>query len=130
MVVIALCAVFGVGLISVVARQINQRTSFTDKIQPLLDQGNLDSVTQECRERLRMFPDDATAHFYLGTALQRQGELRQSLIHLRRVPELQAGWDVGPMVAAVEKRLQSQESGPDLKIVSATKTGDEAPRLE
>jgi cytochrome c-type biogenesis protein CcmH/NrfG len=127
LIVIAVTTVVGVGIIMVAAQAMNQRATLTEKLQPLLDQGELDTVVLHSRERLQTFPDDAVAHYFLGVALHRRGENRQALVHLRRVPELQAGWDIGPMIKAIEEKLSSTESGPELKIVkhpSATSPSD------
>ena len=117
LVVIAVTTVLGVGIVMVAARAFNQRVTLTDKLQPLLDQGELDAVVLHSRERLQTFPDDAVAHYFLGVALHRRGENRQALVHLRRVPELQAGWDVAAMIKAIEEKVASTESGPELKMV-------------
>ncbi|MDO9093549.1 MAG: hypothetical protein Q8R98_14955 [Rubrivivax sp.] len=117
LIVIAVVSVLGVGTVMVAARALNQRATLTEKLQPLLDQGELDAVALQSRERLQTFPDDAVAHYFLGVALHRRGENRQALVHLRRVPELQAGWDIAPMIKAIEEKLASSESGPELKVV-------------
>ena len=124
--VIALAAVLCTGLLFVVAKQINQRMSLNDKLQPLLDRGELDPVIQQSRERLMTFPDDATAHYYLGMALQRQGDVRQALVHLRRVAELNAGWEVSTLVAALERRLQAGEGSGELRVVQGVAAANPA----
>jgi len=80
------------------------RASLSKQAQPLLDQGELNTLIEKCRARLALFNDDATARYFLGVALHRKGELRQALVHLKRIPEIQAGWDVGPMIQAVEAK--------------------------
>lgn len=117
---IAACSIIGLGLLVVIAREVNQRTTFGEKVQPLLDAGELEAVVQQSRQRLMTFPDDAMAHYFLGVALQRKGEHRQALAHLRRIPELQAGWDVAAMIEATEQRLSAEDSGPELRVVPTT----------
>ena len=117
LVVLAATAVVGLGTLMVVAREINQRSNLSEKLQPLLDKGELEAVMAQSRERLMTFPDDAMAHYFLGVALHRRGDLRQALVHLRRVPELQAGWDVAAMVSAIEEKLGAEERGPELRVV-------------
>ena len=117
LVILVVAAVFGLGVLMVVAREVNQRATLSEKLQPLLDQGEIEAVMLQSRERLQTFPDDAMAHYFLGVALHRRNEFRQALVHLRRVPELQAGWDVAPMVRAIEEKLAATESGPELKVV-------------
>ncbi len=117
LVVLAATAVVGLGTLMVVAREINQRSNLSEKLQPLLDKGELEAVMAQSRERLMTFPDDAMAHYFLGVALHRRGDLRQALVHLRRVPELQAGWDVAAMVSAIEEKLGAEERGPELGVV-------------
>ena len=115
--ILAMAAVFGLWIVIAIAREFNHRATLSQKLQPLLDQGELEAVMLQSRERLLTFPDDVMAHYFLGVALQRRGELRQALVHLRRVPELQAGWDVAPMVKALEEKLAATESGPELRVV-------------
>ena len=126
LVVLVAAAIFGLGTLLVMAKEINQRSSLTEKLQPLLDRGDLEAVILQSRERLTSFPDDATAHYFLGVALNRRGELRQALVHLRRVPELQAGSDVSAMLNAIEERLQTEERAPELKVVKL-QTGPASP---
>lgn len=115
--VFAAASVIGVGLLLQVARGFDQKQSLTEKLQPLLDSGDVEAVVHQSRERLMTFPDDATAHYFLGIALQRRGDLRQALVHLRRIPELHAGWDVAPMIKAIEERLANSQDAPDLRVV-------------
>ena len=77
-------------------------------------------VIEKCRERLMLFNDDASAHYFVGVALHRRGDLRQALVHLKHIPELQAGWDVQPMIQAIEGKLSALDEKPDLKVVKMT----------
>jgi hypothetical protein len=119
-VIIAACSVLIHGILRVAGKQLIQRSSFSENVQPLLDRGDLDMVIEKCRERLMLFNDDASAHYFLGVALHRRGDLRQALVHLKRIPELQAGWDVQPMIQAVEGKLAALDDKPDLKVVKTT----------
>lgn len=118
--IIAGCSVLILGVLRVAGKQFIQRASFSENMQPLLDRGDLDTVIQKCRERLMLFNDDASAHYFLGVALHRRGELRQALVHLKRIPELQAGWDVQPMIQAIDAKLTVLDEKPELKIVKPT----------
>jgi hypothetical protein len=101
--------------------KINQsRMSFRDHAQGLLDEGLLSKLIDACHARMEIFHDDANAHWYLGTALYRRGELRMSLTYLNRVSSLQPGWDVSAMVAAIENQLAEAGDRPSLKVVSQT----------
>ena len=126
LVILAAVAVLGLGILTLMAKEINHRSTLSEKLQPLLDQGDLEAVTLQSRERLMTFPDDAMAHYFLGVALHRRGEFRQALVHLRRVPELQAGWDVAAMVNAIEEKLGAEERSPDLRVVKLP-TGPSSP---
>ncbi|MCI4429093.1 MAG: hypothetical protein JHC40_08000 [Burkholderiales bacterium] len=118
--IVAVCSVLTLGILRVAGKQLIQRASFSEHMQPLLDRGDLDTLMEKCRERLMLFNDDAAAHYFLGVALHRRGELRQALVHLKRIPELQAGWDMRPMIQAVEDKLTALEEKPDLKVVKTT----------
>lgn len=115
--IVVVCSVLGLAILRLVGKQFIQRAAFSEQAQPLLDQGNLDTLIEKCRARLALFNDDAAAHYFLGVALHRKGELRQALVHLKRIPELQAGWDVGPMIQAVEAKLTASDAKPGLKAV-------------
>ncbi len=118
--IIAVCSALILGILRVAGKQLMQRASFSENMQPLLDQGELDALIEKCSERLMLFNDDASAHYFLGVALHRRGDLRQALVHLKRIPELQAGWDVLPMIQAVESKLAALDEKPDLKVVKTT----------
>jgi cytochrome c-type biogenesis protein CcmH/NrfG len=118
--VIAGCALVAAGALRTVAAHITSRSSFTDLVQPVLDRGELDEVIQLARTRLRDFPDDAAAHYYLGSALVRKGEKKAAHAHLLRVRALESGWNVEAMIGAVERDLATTSSSPDLRVVAAT----------
>ena len=118
--IIAVCSILILGILMVAGKQLVQRASFSENMQPLLDRGDLDTLIEKCRERLTLFNDDASAHYFLGAALHRRGDLRQALVHLKRIPELQAGWDVRPMIQAIEDKLAALDEKPDLKVVKTT----------
>jgi hypothetical protein len=118
--IIAICSVLILGILGVAGKQLVQRASFSETMQPLLDRGDLDIVIEKCRERLMLFNDDASAHYFIGVALHRRGDLRQALVHLKRIPDLQAGWDVLSMVQAIEGKLVALDEKPDLKIIKKT----------
>ena len=44
----------------------------------------LDSSRTESRESIRLKPDDADAHYNLGTALQAQGKLKEAIAEFRK----------------------------------------------
>lgn len=119
-VIIAICSVLILGVLRVAGAQLVQRASFSENMQPLLDRGDLDMLIEKCRDRLKLFNDDASAHYFLGVALHRRGDLRQALIHLKRISQLQAGWDVQPMIQAIEDKSASADEKPDLKVVKTT----------
>ena len=118
--IVASCTVLILGVMRVAGKQLIQRASFSENMQPLLDRGDLDTVTEKCREQLMLFNDDASAHYFIGVALHRRGDLRQALVHLKRIPELQAGWDVQPMIHSIESKLAALDEKPDLKVVKTT----------
>jgi cytochrome c-type biogenesis protein CcmH/NrfG len=118
LVVLALCAVFGAFVLVHVLRHVQQRASFAEQAQPLLDQSDLEALIALCRQRLATYHDDASAHYFMGCALHRSGELRLALTYLKRIPELQPGWDVSAMIAAIEaKVLAAGEERPELRVV-------------
>jgi tetratricopeptide (TPR) repeat protein len=115
--VIAFCSLMTMGVIVASARYLAQRGSFSQRAQPLLDEGNLSKLIELCHARLETFHDDAHAHWYLGVALYRRGELKHALRYLNRVPELEPGWDVSRMVTRIEEELNEKDAKPDLKII-------------
>jgi hypothetical protein len=116
-VIVAACSVLILGILRAAGKQLIQRSSFAENMQPSLDRGDLDLVIEKSRERLMLFNDDASAHYFLGVALHRRGDLRQALVHLKRIPDLQAGWDVQPMIQAIESKLAALDGKPDLKVL-------------
>jgi tetratricopeptide (TPR) repeat protein len=123
--IIAACSILILGILRVAGTQLVQRASFSESMQPLLDRGDLDMLIEKCRARLKLFNDDASAHYFLGIALYRRSDLRQALVHLKRIPQLQAGWDVQPMIQAIEDKITASGEKPDLKVVR--KAADEQP---
>jgi cytochrome c-type biogenesis protein CcmH/NrfG len=119
-VIIAVCSVLILGILRVAGAQLVQRASFSENMQPLLDRGDLDTLIEKCRDRLKQFNDDASAHYFLGVALHRRGDLRQALTHLKRISQLQAGWDVQPMIQAIEDKIAASDEKPGLKVVKTT----------
>jgi len=119
-IVVAACAVVGLTILRLVSTQLLQKTSFSDQAQLLLDRGDLEGLIQMARARLSTFNDDAAAHYFIGLALYRQGDLRSALTYLVRIPKLHAGWDVQPMIQAIEKQLVELGEKPNLKIVQPT----------
>lgn len=69
---IAVCAALTLGILRVAGKQLIQRASFSELMQPLLDRGDLDMLIEKCRERLMLFNDDASAHYFLGVAFHRR----------------------------------------------------------
>jgi cytochrome c-type biogenesis protein CcmH/NrfG len=114
---IAVSSVLVLAVLRTVATELNLRTSLSDKLQPLLDKGDLEAVIEQSKVRLQTFPDDANAHYFLGLALHRDGQSRLALAHLKRVPELQAGWDVSTLISAVEHAALLNEKPADLRLV-------------
>lgn len=115
--VIAVCSFLTMGAIIAWFQYLGRRTSFSQDAQVLLDEGLLAKLIELCHKRMEDFHDDAHAHWYLGVALFRRGELKLALRYLMRVPELQPGWDVSAIVARIEEQLKEQDDKPDLKIV-------------
>jgi len=123
-IVVAVCAVLGVTTLRLVNNQLGEKASFSDHAQSLLDRGELTALVELAAERLLTFNDDASAHYFLGLALFRQGELRKSLSHLKRVPELQAGWNIQPMIAAIELQLANLNDKPELTVVPSSPSSE------
>lgn len=115
--VIAVAALLALLLLWTLAQQLDQRASLSDKLQILMDKGDLQAVIKQCKERLSLFPEDATAHYFLGLALHRDGQSRLALVHLKKVPELQAGWDVSALLGAVERAAATTEKQAELRLV-------------
>jgi tetratricopeptide (TPR) repeat protein len=120
----AVCSALALTLLRAIGTQLVQQRSFSDHAQTLLDRGSLDELVAECRNRLQTFADDVAAHYFMGMALQRMGDLRQALRHFKRVPELHAGWDVSPLIQALEQRLTAISEPPDLKVVPGATRDD------
>src|ERR1700752_4091000 len=85
--IIALCSFLTMGVIINASKFLARRTSFSADAGALLDEGQNAKLIELCHERLETFHDDATAHWYLGIALYRRGELKLALRYLKRVPE-------------------------------------------
>lgn len=116
--IVAFTALAFLGFLRQVMKINQSRMSFRDHAQSLLDEGQLSKLIDACHARMEMFHDDANAHWYLGTALYRRGELRMALTYLNRVPTLQPGWDVSAMVCAIEDQLAEAGDRPTLKVVA------------
>ena len=123
---IAACVLLGTAILFALGRYVRQRASFTELAQPLLDAGELEALVTLCKERLATYHDDAWAHYFMGQALHRRGELRLALTYLKRIPKLQAGWDVSAMVEAIERKLASGEERPELSVVPGPQSQSES----
>jgi cytochrome c-type biogenesis protein CcmH/NrfG len=119
LVVIALSLLFLVFSAFSVLRYVKMRNSFSDLAQQVLDQGKLDELADVCRKRLTTHADDVHAHYFLGMALYRKGDLRPALGYLKRVPVLNPEWNVSSIVEAIESQVSTQDDRPELKIVTA-----------
>jgi cytochrome c-type biogenesis protein CcmH/NrfG len=115
--IIAMASVLVLAVLRTVAKEMDLRTSLSDKLQPLLEKGDLEAVIAQSKFRLQSFPDDANAHYFLGLALHRDGQSRLALNHLKRVPELQPGWDVSTLISAVEQAALTNEKPAELRLV-------------
>lgn len=122
--VIALFSITTMAALIAWLQYMARRTSFSQDAQALLDEGLLIKLIELCHKRMEDFHDDAHAHWYLGVALFRRGELKLAIRYLKRVPELQPGWDVSAIVGRIEEQLEEQDDKPDLKIVKPTHESD------
>lgn len=124
LVVIAFCAVIAMSIFVGISRFVKSRSSFSEGAQPLLDKGQLEPLIRLCRERLETFHDDTQAHYFIGLALFRKGELRAALNHMKKLTQLDPSWNVDAMILAIETQLGEQKDKPELKIVESPPTGE------
>ena len=73
-----------VNVFSKIPDQIKTEISFSDRAQELLDQDKATDLIQLAEERVLKFPADSHAHWYLGNACYRVGDLQRALVCLRK----------------------------------------------
>lgn len=129
LIVIVAAIVFGAIGIVILARvfvklpeQIKGDISFPDRARMLLDQGKPEEVISLSENRISKFPADSHAHWFLGQACYRAGDLRRALMCLRKTQELQPEWEssyTGPLIRAIEERLAEGSSKAELKVITS-----------
>ena len=119
---------------SKIPEQIKNEVSFQDRAKALLDQGKPEEVITLAEERVLKFPGDSQAHWFLGQACYRVGDLHRALICLRTTQELQPDWEstyTGPLIRVIEGKLAEGSVKPELKVVApnpSIKTSLSTPR--
>ena len=108
-------------MLSKIPEQIRSDVSFPDRAKALLDEGKPEEVIGLAEKRISKFPADGYAHWYLGQACYRIGDLRRALICLRKTQDLQPEWEssyTGPLILVIEKKLAESSVKPELKVVT------------
>jgi len=119
-----------VRIFSKIPEQIKNEVSFPDRAKVLLDQGKPEEVISLAEGCVSKFPADAQAHWFLGQACYRVGDLRRALICLRKTQELQPDWEssyTGPLIRIIEEKLAEGYTKPELKVVAPNPLGTDAP---
>ncbi len=103
------------------AEQMKSEQHSTDRLKALLDEGKAEEAIALVEARLKKYPDDAQAHWFLAQACYRTGDLHRSLIALRKTQELQPDWEAtytGPLLRVLEQRISDAGGRTDLKVVT------------
>ena len=113
-----------------IPEQMKSDISFPDRARELLDKGKTEEVIGLAEDRISKFPADSQAHWFLGQACYRVGDLRRALICLRKTQELQPDWEstyTGPLIRVIEEKLAKGTPKPGLKVVAPNESFEDAP---
>ena len=65
--------------------------TFKDKTSAMLDKDDLDGVVDACQKKLKKYPKEMYAHWYLSQAYYRKKEYHKALEELTIISEIQWG---------------------------------------
>ena len=97
-------------------RQINEKYSdkaFKMSAEDYLARDEIDNLISHIEDRLKTFPQDVWAHWYMGQAKYFKGELTESKYSFNRVLELEPSWynSIDSWLDKIDEKLSE---GPSL----------------
>ena len=90
-------------------------TDFRKKAHHLLDKNDLDQVIKLTQNKIKTYPNDLYAHWYLAQAYYRKKEWHKSLQEFHLIHEIAPSWRddyVDPYIYAIREKLTN--SRPEL----------------
>ena len=89
--------------------------TFKDKTSAMLDKDDLDGVIKSCQEKIKKYPKEMYAHWYLSQAYYRKKEYHKALEALTIISENAPSWKehyVEPYIEEIREKLKN--SKPDI----------------
>ena len=84
--------------------------SFRSDVRMLLNMNDLDGVIAIARERIRQFPGEILAHWYLGLAYYRKKEWQKALSEFNYIYEIEPSWrnkHLNPYIYDIKEHLKN-----------------------
>ena len=86
--------------------------TFKDKTSAMLDKDDLDGVVEACQEKLKKYPKEMYAHWYLSQAYYRKKEYHKALEELTIISENAPSWKehyVKPYREEIKEKLKNSK---------------------
>ena len=84
--------------------------NFRENAKLLLNMNDLDSVIELTRERIKEFPGEIFAHWYLGLAFYRKKEWHKALLEFNYIYEIEPSWRykyLNPYIYDIKEQLKN-----------------------
>lgn len=85
---------------------------FSHKSKMLLNMNDLDSVIEMAQERLKRYPAEIFAHWYLGQAYYRKNELHKALYEFNYIYKIAPAWRqkyLNPYIYDIKEQLKNSK---------------------
>lgn len=108
----AACMFFMIYLIKKASVENFILDNFRDKASDLLDRNNLDGVVKLAGEKIKEYPNDVYAHWYLAQAFFLKKEWRKALEEFNVIGEISPTWrdeHIEPYVHEIKKKLKNSK---------------------
>ena len=86
--------------------------TFKDKTSAMLDKDDLDGVIEACQKKLKKYPKEMYAHWYLSQAYFRKKEYHKALEALTIISEIAPSWKepyVEPYMDEIKEKLKNSK---------------------
>lgn len=83
---------------------------YTHKLKMLLDMDELDSVIELAQQRIKQYPSEIFAHWYLGQAYYRKNELHKALYEFNYIYKIAPAWrqkHLNPYIYDIKEQLKN-----------------------
>lgn len=87
------------------------RDSFVSEVQELNDAGKYTEMIEQCEYRISRYPDDLNARYFLGIALNKNGNPGLALAAFAKLKEIDPAWERKHVDEYIED-IRSTMTGP------------------